>query len=89
MNIPAELRAILKKEASNVFDIRDDAKLTELGLDSLAVIEIIFAIEEKFRIEIQPNNEQIAQMTFRDLCDVVEVQRLRATATAAPSQPQA
>jgi acyl carrier protein len=74
MDIPAELRAILKKEASHLSDIPDDAKLTELGLDSLAVIETIFAIEDKFRIQVQPSNEQIAAMTFRDLCEVVEGQ---------------
>jgi acyl carrier protein len=83
MDIAAELRAILKKEAANLGEIPDNAKLTELGLDSLAVIETIFAIEDKFRIEVQPSNEQVAAMTFRDLCDFVELQLGRAkTGTA-------
>lgn len=83
MDVPAELRAILKKEASHVSGIPDDAKLTELGLDSLAVIETIFAIEDKFRIEVKPSNEQIATMTVRDLCNFVEVQLGRANSQPA------
>jgi acyl carrier protein len=86
MDVAAELRAILKKEASNLGDVPDDAKLTELGLDSLAIIETIFAIEDKFRIEVQPSNEQVAAMTFRDLCDFVEIQLGRANAGAGLSR---
>lgn len=82
MDVKAELHAILKKEAPNLVDIPDDAKLAELGLDSLAVIETIFALEDKFRIQVQPSNEQIAAMTFRDLCDFVDI-KLRAKANEA------
>jgi acyl carrier protein len=75
MDVKAEIRAILKREAPNLENVSDDAKLAELGLDSLSVIELIFAIEDKFRIQVQPSNEQIAAMTFGDLCAFVEFQQ--------------
>ena len=75
MDVKAEIQAILKKEAPNLDNVADDAKLADLGLDSLSVIEIIFAIEDRFRIQVQPSNEQIAAMTFGDLCAFVELQR--------------
>ena len=74
MDVRAELSAILKKEAPSLVDVPDDAKLADLGLDSLAVIETIFAIEDRFKIEVQPANQQIAAMTVRDLCDFIEIQ---------------
>jgi acyl carrier protein len=75
MDVAVELRAILKREATaGLIDIPPDKKLAELGFDSIAVIETVFAIEDKFAIQLQLNNEQIAAMTFQDLCELVDRQ---------------
>ena len=75
MDVAAELRAILKREATaGVIDIPPDKKLAELDFDSIAVIETVFAIEDKFAIQLQLNNEQIAAVTFEDLCELVDRQ---------------
>jgi len=75
MDVAVELRAILKREATaGLMDIPPDKKLVELGFDSIAVIETVFAIEDKFAIQLELNNEQIAAMTFQDLCDLVDRQ---------------
>ena len=75
MDVAAELRAILKQEATaGLIDIPPDKKLAELGFDSIAVIETVFAIEDKFAIQLQLNNEQIAAITFQDLCELVDQQ---------------
>lgn len=44
---------------TKVVDVRDDANLFEdCGLDSMSVLDLILAIEEKFRITISPDELQ-------------------------------
>ena len=89
MDVAVELRAILKREATaGITDISPDKRLAELGFDSIAVIETVFAIEDKFAIQLQLNNEQIAAMTFQVLCELVDRQlnaRADETAHARPN----
>ncbi len=88
MDVAAELRAILKREATaGLIDIPPDKKLAELGFDSIAVIETVFAIEDKFAIQLQLNNEQIAAMTFQDLCELVDRQLGAKTNEIADARP--
>lgn len=48
-------------------------QLDELGLDSLGVVELTFAIEEKFDVEIPFNaNFDIKAKTVADLVETVE-----------------
>jgi acyl carrier protein len=47
-----------------------ESKLSEIGLDSLAVLEMMFEIEEKYDIHL-PNNVQMPE-TVGQLVDLIE-----------------
>jgi acyl carrier protein len=49
-----------------------DAKLTDLQISSLDVVEIVFALEDKFQIQI-PFNANSTNMEFERLSEVVAV----------------
>jgi acyl carrier protein len=54
--------------------IGEDIPLTELGLDSLGALEVVFEIEEAFHISIP--DERVAQFTtLRVACDAIEALR--------------
>ena len=72
MSLEAELRAIVKKKMTQELDILPDTKLAEIGLDSLDVVEIVFEIEDKYKVQLPQNNEEMATATFQDLCTLVE-----------------
>lgn len=62
--------AITKIAKCSVEDIVPDAKLEDLGVDSLKAINILFELEEEFDIEIP--NERIPEMvTVGDIVDCV------------------
>lgn len=50
--------------------VTPEAKMTELELESLDVVEIIFAIEEKYDIEV-PYNANSAENEFESVGDVI------------------
>jgi acyl carrier protein len=49
-----------------------DAKVADLGITSLDMVEIIFALEEKFGIEL-PFNANTSAQGYRTLGDVIAV----------------
>jgi acyl carrier protein len=52
-------------------DVRLDAKLSELGVDSLDQVECVIAVEEAFQIEVDP--QELWQLrTVRDVIETVE-----------------
>jgi acyl carrier protein len=59
-------------------EVRLDAKLSELGVDSLDQVECVIAVEETFQIEVDPQ----ALWQLRTVRDVIQAVR---TATAARS----
>jgi acyl carrier protein len=69
-------RAILTNLAVKEFqckadELRDDLPIGQLGLDSLALIEFLFRIEEVFGVRIE--NEQVEDsMTLVDLVGLVD-----------------
>ena len=68
---------IAEKAAVRREDIVDDAKLEELSIDSLDVVDIIFAIEEKFDVNV-PLNMNDRGIEFETVGDVIRaVQSLR------------
>jgi len=49
-----------------------DAKVADLGITSLDMVEIIFALEEKFGLEL-PFNANTSAQGYRTLGDVIAV----------------
>ncbi|HYM18641.1 MAG TPA: acyl carrier protein [Micropepsaceae bacterium] len=73
MSVQTELEGIIKKHAAGKADgLNADTMLAEIGLDSIDMAEIVFEIEDKFRIQLPQNNEQMASATFADLIGLVE-----------------
>ena len=56
MNVSAKIIAIIAEQAVlDVADVTLDSRLDALGLDSLGLVEVIFALEEAFDIAIPFN----------------------------------
>ena len=53
-------------------DVKLDFSISDLGLDSLGIVEIIFALEEQFDIEIDINFNNLNSSDF-DISTVQEV----------------
>ena len=51
--------------------IRSDAKLSDLGLDSLDLIEVLFEAEEAFDIRIPQDGAALKTATIGELLDTV------------------
>lgn len=64
-----------------------DARLDELGIDSLGVMELVFKIEDEFAIQFP--SDQGALATFGDLVDYVQglIDSQPASAASSPSSP--
>ncbi len=45
-------------------DIKDETTMEELGLDSLALVEVVFGIEEKFDISVPYNANDPGESDF-------------------------
>jgi acyl carrier protein len=58
------IEIIAQQAVLDVTDIRLDASLEELGIDSLGLVESIFAIEEAFDISIPFNANNPAAAEF-------------------------
>ena len=54
--------------------LHPDAKLEDLAIDSLAVLEVLFAVEDRFKVTVPPEPAALqAQLqTVGDLVDYVE-----------------
>ena len=55
-------------------DVELDFSISDLGLDSLGIVEIIFALEEQFNIEIDINFNNVNSSDF-DISTVQEIIR--------------
>ncbi|HEX3341973.1 MAG TPA: acyl carrier protein [Pseudolabrys sp.] len=66
-------KMIIDKTSNGYCDLKLSDPLDELGLDSLGVVELTFAIEEKFDVEIPFNaNYDIKAKTVGDLIQTVQ-----------------
>ncbi|MFO7921415.1 acyl carrier protein [Rhodobacteraceae bacterium W635] len=55
-DVAGKVREILAEQAViDVADVTDDASLEDLGIDSLGLVESIFAIEEAFDVQVPFN----------------------------------
>lgn len=73
MSIADEVKAIIVDQLSvGTDEIKLHSSIVDdLGADSLAIVELILAIEEKFGIEI-PDEEAEKIKTVKDIIDYVE-----------------
>lgn len=55
---------IAEQAMIDVSDVNDAATLDDLGLDSLAVVEAVFAIEETFDVQVPFNANNPSQSEF-------------------------
>lgn len=70
MNYLETLKNILG-ERIDVSNIKETDLLTDLGLDSLDLVEVVLEIEEKLNIEF--NSDQIASLkTIQDVLKLIE-----------------
>lgn len=65
MDIAADVRQIIADQAMlEVDDVKDGDTLESLGVDSLGLVEAIFAIEEKFDISVPFNANDPSESEF-------------------------
>lgn len=70
MSIREQVHAIIAEQAViDVADVADDKTLAQLGIDSLGLVESIFAIEEAFDISV-PFNANAPQAGDFDISSV-------------------
>lgn len=75
-----EIAKELKIQSS---DLRSETKLAELEASSLSVMEIVFAIEERFNIELPFSANDLAALeTLGEIVDAVRSTLEPSTATA-------
>lgn len=71
--IEHKIRSIIAEQAVlEVEDVKLDASLEELGIDSLGLVEAIFAIEEEFDVSVPFNANEPSQGDF----DISSVQSI-------------
>jgi acyl carrier protein len=71
--ISDRIRAIFAEQAMlDVADVTPEARLADLGVDSLALVEAIFAIEEAFDVSV-PFNANEPERTVFDISTVGSV----------------
>ena len=65
MTVKDRVHAIIAEQAViDVADVRDDKTLEDLGIDSLGLVESIFAIEEAFDISVPFNANEPSKTDF-------------------------
>jgi len=63
---------VVEQLSVNADEVKEDSKFVEdLGADSLDVVELVMALEEKFDIEI-PDDEAEKIRTVRDVVTYIE-----------------
>lgn len=74
-NVAQRVREIIAEQAVlDVNDVTPDATLESLGIDSLGLVESIFAIEEAFDIQVPFNANNPAESEF-DISSVAAIVR--------------
>lgn len=68
-----QLKSILTEKFSVPEEkVRPDAKLEDLGLDSLDMIEVLFEVEDTFNIRVPDDGGAIRSATIRELMETVQ-----------------
>jgi acyl carrier protein len=66
------IRIIAQQAVLDVADVRMESTLDELGIDSLGLVESIFAIEEEFDVQVPFNANNPSQGAF-DISSVAAI----------------
>jgi acyl carrier protein len=75
MNSEQDVIAIVAKQAKKEpSDLTRATKLTDLDLQSIDVVELVFAIEEKFDIEVPytPGDQTTAGISFQSVGEIAD-----------------
>ena len=71
MTTLATVQRVLAEELDlNAGDLEPGRSLEELGIDSLAVIEVMFKLEEEFGIRM--SEQRVPIKTVQDIVDIVD-----------------
>ena len=71
-DVATDVMSVIKKKIRvERSEITPDDKLTELGLESLDALELVFDLEEKFDIEIPVNANDAQIGGFERVSDVI------------------
>ena len=78
MDVLNDVKLIISKQVGVPFeDLSPQSRLEVIGVESLDIIEIVFALEEKFKIAIPFNANDSAHLAFDTVGQVAEaVQKL-------------
>ncbi len=66
---------ILESQARNPLpEIKPETQLKELALDSLELMDFVFAVEDHFKLRIPESrlNPRQIDLTFGDVCEAIE-----------------
>jgi len=73
MDVLHEVREVIAKQARvPVEQLGPDTKLADIGIESLDVIEIVFALEEKFGVSLPFNANESAAEEFETIGKVAK-----------------
>ena len=88
MSSLAEVQRLMVKELELTAEqVVPQARLEDLGVDSLATIEFIFVLEEHFKVEALSETAQIE--TVADIAREVDLKLLERAAAPPAAQPPA
>lgn len=65
---------VAKQAKTDAAKLSRDTKLADLELQSIDVVELVFAIEEKFDIEVpySPSDQNAAGISFQSVGEIVD-----------------
>jgi acyl carrier protein len=65
---------VAKQAKTDPATLRRDTKLADLELQSIDVVELVFAIEEKFDIEVpySPSDQNAAGISFQSVGEIID-----------------
>jgi acyl carrier protein len=83
MNVLDDVKSIISKQVGlPVEQLGPDSKLEAIGVESLDIIEIVFALENKYNVAIPFNANESAALAFETIGQVAEaVSKLVAKST--------
>jgi acyl carrier protein len=75
MSVEQDLRSILGKwKKDESLPLLASTKLSELNIDSLDLVEVMFEIEEKFDVSLMQSHQEAREASFADLTRWIDQQ---------------